>query len=511
MTTEDVRVQRSKSITASSNENMVRKLPTFVDESIIEVSPEPIPISYHTSYYPNSPSESVHTPVYDYEEYALGKKYKEKLELTKQEIGWLNKFWNHANAFNSIEGCEIEIIRLYLASVKRINSFLKKEASSLSKEVEALAQKNIEIRRAQNTYFTDYDVKMIKQTVERDVYQLIYRKSEFLVRERWNHKRKIQADFYTNEQEVRTAFNERLSPVIENSIKMVSSQLVEPDDVTEIALNEINPTRWRTEFERILENYEKIGHQNSLEALHQLGRQNVKNPSVENIYYEASKHLASFDKLESLRFYLHYILHDLNSKQVDNKQLNKTIQKKLFTKQNELDSFQSIVDNLVKSKDLARALTDVSGIYATRRKHIALDINAVQLAEKQHAGTVEILSEYLKDENEPVQLVHSESAPEGEVTITITSIESETELDVQSGNVDFSPVQRQCLKNFEENGFTLSFEAIEAFAKGNGLFKNQFIDGINDRCMDLLDDVLIEEVEEGFEVNENYYKQIFPA
>ena len=97
------------------------------------------------------------------------------------------------------------------------------------------------------------------------------------------------------------------------------------------------------------------------------------------------------------------------------------------------------------------------------------------------------------------------------MTITITSIESETELDVQSGNVDFSPVQRQCLKNFEENSFALSFEAIEAFAKTNGLFKNQLIDGINDRCMDLLEDVLIEEVEEGFEVNENYYKQIFPA
>lgn len=511
MTTEDVRAQRSKSITASSNENMVRKLPVFLDETIIEVAPESVRIPDYESYYSNFENGSVHTSTYDPDEYKLGKKYKEKLGLTKQEVATLNKFWPDRNVFNSIEGCEMEIVKLYVSTIKKVTAQLKKEASTLPNEMEPLVEKTAEHQRLTYQYWTDYSLADAKRHLESSVHQHIYRKAESIIRDKWNHKRKIQTDFTYCGLDVKILFDEKLGLLIDRAMSKLASAVGEPDDATEIALNETGTGRWKIQFEQIISNHNASNHSETIAQLYRVGKLNVKNLHVEHVYYEASKFLANQDKLESLKFYLHYIWHDLNSKQVDNKQLNKTIQKKLFSKQHEFESFQAIVDNLVKSKDLARALTDVSGIYATKRKHIALDINAVQLAEKQHAGTVEILSEYLKDENEPVQLIHSESAPEGEVTITISSPESRTELDAEAGNVDFSPIQLQCLKNFQENGFALSFEAIEAFAKTNGLFKNQLIDGINDRCMDLLDDVLIEEVEEGFEVNENYHKQIFPA
>ena len=34
---------------------------------------------------------------------------------------------------------------------------------------------------------------------------------------------------------------------------------------------------------------------------------------------------------------------------------------------------------------------------------------------------------------------------------------------------------------------------VESFAKERGMFKNQVIESINDRCYEVLDDVLIEE------------------
>lgn len=509
-TYQDTSTYRRSAAQTSTNSNPRRTTSSFHDESIIEVTPEPVRISYD-SYYSSFENGSVHTPAYDPDDYKLGKKYKDKLALTKQEVSWLNKFWNDANVFNSIDGCEVEIVKVYLAAIKRINSLLKKEGSTLSREIETIAQKALDSQKSQTSYWTEYDTRMHKESVEKEVYQVIYKRSESVIRDRWNHKRKIQAEFYPYSPEIKALFDERLAIVIDDSISKSSSQIGEPDNTTEIALNETGTGRWKTQLELITKDLGTVDQLQIITRLYRLGEMNVKNPHVEHVYYEASKFLANQDKLESLKFYLYYIWHDLNSKQVDGKQLNKTIQKKLFAKQQELELFQTIVGELVKSKNLQKALTDVSGIYAPKRKSIKIDVNAVQLAEKQHAGTVEILSEYLRDEHEPETLVTIDSTSDDEMTILIGSADLSIPADTNDSKIDFSPVQRQLLKVFEENDFTLPFESIESFAKQNGLFKNQLIDGINDRCRDLIDDVLIEETEEGFEVNVNYYKQIFAA
>lgn len=508
MTTQDVRAQRAKMASWSNLEKTVNKPTVFQDETIIEVSPDPVRISYE-NYYADFESRSVYTPAYDADEYKLGKKYKEKLALTKQEVGWLNKFWNDANVFNSIEGCETEIVKLYIASIKKINSFLKKEASTLSREIEAIAQKSLEFQKSQTTYWTDYDVRNHKESVEKEAYQVIYKRCESVVRDQWNHKRKIQAEFYPYSPEIKALFDERLAVVIDDAVKKCSPHVGEPDDLTEIALNETGTGRWKIYFEAITKN--QLADENeTISQLYRLGELNSKNPHVEHVFYEASKFLATRNKAESLRFYLHYIWHDLNSKQVDSKQLNKTIQKRLFSKQQEFEQFQSIVDELVNTKDLQKALTGVSSIYAPKRRSIAIDISAVQLVEKQHAGTVSILSQYLRDENELVS-DNLESPTDGELIIVVDSASPPAESNVEESAVNLSAVQRQCLQLFESEEFSVEFDKIESFAKQNGLFKNQLIDGINDQCMELLDDVLIEENEEGFEVNVNYYKKIFAA
>lgn len=509
--TKTVQTQPSKPVTIYGNENMVRKLPVFQDETIIEVLPEPVRIASYDEYSNNFENRSVYTPTYDPDEYKLGKRYKEKLNLSKQEVVCLNKLWPDRNVFNSIEGCEMEVVKLYLATLKKLNANLKKESRTFAGEIEPLIEKTAEYQRSTYQYWTDFSLNDAKKHVESSVHQHIYRKSESIIREKWNHKRKIQTDFINCGTDTKALFDERLGLLIDAAMSKATSIVGEPDDDTSIALNETGTGRWKIQFEQITNACNSENLSETIAQLYRIGKLNAKNLHVEHVYFEASKFLATHDKLESLKFYLHYIWHDLNSKQVDNKQLNRTIQKKIFSKQEELDSFQSIVDQLVKSKNLPQALTDVSGIYTIKRKQIALDISAVKVAEKEHAGTVEILSEYLRDDIESAQSVSTESAQSDEVTIKINRIENVLIRNDEPQNVTFSTLQSQCLIDFEENGFTLSFDAVESFAKANGLFKNQLIDGINDRCMDLLDDVLIEETEEGFEVNINYYKQIFAA
>jgi hypothetical protein len=40
------------------------------------------------------------------------------------------------------------------------------------------------------------------------------------------------------------------------------------------------------------------------------------------------------------------------------------------------------------------------------------------------------------------------------------------------------------------------------------MFRNQLIESINESCFETLDDILIEEEEDYYQINESYYKQI---
>ncbi len=73
--------------------------------------------------------------------YKLGNQYRVKLGLDKQEIRWLNKFYNPSNVFTSIEGCCIAIIIQYVFILKELNKQLKKKETTLVKEVTYFKEK----------------------------------------------------------------------------------------------------------------------------------------------------------------------------------------------------------------------------------------------------------------------------------------------------------------------------------------------------------------------------------
>ena len=72
----------------------------------------------------------------------------------------------------------------------------------------------------------------------------------------------------------------------------------------------------------------------------------------------------------------------------------------------------------------------------------------------------------------------------------------------------FTAPQQELLRLFAANGLALSQARAEAFAKRQGALRNQLIDGLNDACYELLDDVLIEESDDGYTIFEPYYQKI---
>ena len=183
---------------------------------------------------------------------------------------------------------------------------------------------------------------------------------------------------------------------VDKILSNLGAEIINPDLHAEIELNFQNTTRWKNRFEMLKANYsDQLKFRD--EVLN-LGEQNKKNPSIETIFFEASKFMVAKNKEVALELYLNYIYHDVLSVTFNNKKLTKTIQKSLFSNEQQLMEFENIINDLIKNKNLKSALDKVRLIYKIKRKSIELNENQIAEVQKQHSGTVELLNEYLEDE-----------------------------------------------------------------------------------------------------------------
>jgi len=203
------------------------------------------------------------------------------------------------------------------------------------------------------------------------------------------------------------------------------------------------------------------------------------------------------------------LYYDLKSATFDNKQLTKTIQKNLFKTNEQLHEFEIVVSELIKNKNLDRALQSVSKIYAVKRKKIQLDTTSIKEVQQQHSGTVELLNEYLKDEYEDESnSIKTQEINSEEITIEITQKTNEVQHSIFVGHIAFTKIHTTALEVFAKSNFSVSQSELETFAKSKGVFKNQLIESINEICYENLDDVLIEEEDEYYTINPNYYQRL---
>lgn len=438
----------------------------------------------------------------DYDSWKLGSKYKTKLKLSESEVKVLNKVWQPSNNFGSIEYCCVEIVKLYLKTLEELNKQYLEENSTLEDQfgviADIVARKHFNYRANSTNY--KYSIDQTKD----QLYSTIFKYCENTVRDYYEHKRKLSIDFYTSTGIIQQEFNSRIGSRIASIHSRLIHRISPPDESTNIELNSQNTSRWKVTFDKLCANFN--GDSNSFsEAIRLLAVQNIKNPSLENIYFESSKFIAKTDKQAALIFYINYLHCDLQSVKFDNKQLTKTVQKSLFTSNDQLHEFEKIVSDLINTKDLNKAIEAATQFYIPKRRKIKLSKDAIAEAHQKHSGTVELLNEYLQDEYEDsLSKVKTEEINSEEVQIEI----QKKETDFQRAASKFADAQRELLDTFQKNGLTLSDEEIELFAKSRGLFKNQLIESLNDTCYEILDDLLIEEDGENYSINPDYFQRI---
>lgn len=438
--------------------------------------------------------------------YGLGDKFKSKLSLSKNQINQLNQLTDTANKFNSIEYCGVELIKMFFSVIEELEAAFQSKGSTLKEQIDAVAA--LEIEKHYRYKYGTYNYHALSRSFIATIYQIVYKSCENRLRDYFCIGRKTELSWYLHSTEAITEFNERFKIVIDNAIEKAISQLSPTDIDAETAFNEYNKSRWKKKLEELERSYSPNDKDAYVNKVHELEKCNQNNPSIENIFLQASKFIAKHNKVQSLKFYVHYLHYDLRSSKFDNRQLTKTIQKSLFQSNEQLHEFERIIGDLIKTKDMATALQSVELLYTPKRKKIKLDTTSIKEVHDKHAGTVNVLSEYLRDEYEDEQTnVRSEQISSSEVQINITQ-KNQNSNDSQQYVTSINQVQSGLVELFIKNCFTLSAKEMDDFARSNSAFKNQLVESINDTFYDHIDDVLIEEDEESYTMNESYYQKI---
>jgi len=421
--------------------------------------------------------------------YKLGSLYKDKLKLNKNEIDLLNKIWNNSNVFLSINDCLIEVMRMYCFILKEFEK--KLEVDNIINKITEVINKEL-IRK--KDYFESF---------ESDIYLNIFKKTENAVRVVYGHNRKISDEnLLKYSTRVQTNFNKLIGEFIDKLLIENEKNIKKPSKEAQIELNAQNVSRWKSDFNKLKDSFKKEDKYNFFDGIINLEETNKKNPNIENIFFEASKFIAKFDNVQSLKYYAKYIYYDLKSKKFDNKKLTKTVQKSLFKTDEQINDFKKIIAELIETSDIQKSLNEIAEIYIPKRKEIKLDKLIIKEVEQKHDGTVELLNEYLETEIKEPFKPNSEN--------------EETEISVVPANnsifipkISIGKIQEELITKIVSNSFEINQNEVANFATQNGLFKNQLIDSINEACEEYLEgEVLIEEDDENYVIEKSYYKEI---
>ena len=446
----------------------------------------------------------------------LGYKYIGKLNLNEQETKWLNKFDKPKNAFISEESCLIATSKHYILILNELDKILKTKKGSVEKEVSSFIKKIQEYHEYDSHYHSEWVDDDLIRGIESAFFLPIFRRVENSVRKRFDFARKISQVKFTYEKKFTAKYEKRVGSIVDELIEKFKDKIDPPDEKTEIVLNAKSSNRWKIKFKQLKENFEVDKKEDFYKKIDILASQNIRNTNLKNIFLETSKFITKHDKIQTLKYYVKYFHNGIKLDNFREKGLTKTAAKILFETEEQRNKFSKILYDLFhKTTDIDEALLEVPKIFIRERKKIKLNENEIQHIEKKHAGTVELLNEYLEED----ETVIKQKNPETQVK-TKAKKDKKPKEDAKKTNtaksksifiagLDFNEIQEKLIAKIVKNSFSIGQDEVAKIALKNNLFKNQLIDSINELCSEYLDgEALIEEDEEDYVIEEFVYKKI---
>ncbi|TDN40472.1 hypothetical protein E4631_10905 [Hymenobacter sp. UV11] len=449
---------------------------------------------------------------YQYNRSRLGDFYEEQWGgLQPKEVSWLNKFQAPYTHFLQLAVARDAVVRLYLAVLPELERQSKVAGSTLPKDAKALESLDKEYAYHHRWGGRYASRSLAGHRAGATVYYTIFERCQNAVRERFDMA-EVPDSYFTVLADADESFDTYFGDYLRELLPPLVAAIPPPDEATELALNQFETTRWEPRYEALqaLLPTDPAGFASGVLAL---GRLNERNPAIAPLYLEAHRLLAELghDPEAVVRLYFNYLYYGIKYRHsFKPKPLLKRLQKKLFPLPEQLARFEILSRELLRSRDLASASEGVPNIWQRERRKIELKPAAVRAARQQHAGTVELLNEYLQDA--PERLAPAPKTPETVVPELLRPAAAPAATAGAASTfapaLRLTPPQRALLALFSERALTLPQEEVEAFAKAHGTLRNQLIDGLNEACYALLDDVLIEESGDDYTIYEAYYQRL---
>jgi hypothetical protein len=248
-------------------------------------------------------------------------------------------------------------------------------------------------------------------------------------------------------------------------------------------LCDYDSSRWKRKFEQLIKSYPKDSEAFYNEIL-QLVSCFSQVTSKRAIYHHAHLFMVDKNKEISAMFYIYYLSIKSKSDTFKFTGINAKNKKILFRDKKQETEFERIIENFKVDNNSEKALKATKELFTIKRKTVQLNTEDIDKAQQEYNMAVGILNEYLIDEELPEM-------------VTKASFLSE-----------YSDNNAQFLELFVLNGYKLDKKEVDKFAEKQGTFASQFVNNINETYYEELNDILIEETDDCFTIDETYYRKI---
>ena len=457
---------------------------------------------------------------FDMDFYRFGSNNKKRLNLDKYQVRLLNKVNIGNNSFTEIQQCADESALLYLWLIKQLGNLYRENQLDFYQYLKELDDKAYyDFRR---TYENSWGVSPSKK-----IYKALFKIAESGIRDTYGHKRKLDT-FKAN-----LLLKTKLHLIDDFNFKRFLSEGLNkvnpPNEQTLVALNASNIARWREEFKLIKAAEKELSPQEMHEKITSLLKLNIRNKNLSDIYFEVAKLWIGKNKIAAIKAYIHHYQLSIDNGIKSPKIFPKTYHKKLFKKEEQLQSFIALVNSLSRFKNPEAALQAVPEIFVTKRKEIVLDEKSISKINEHHSETVEKLNEMLEEtaaeqtvvptENKP-SISIPEGKPEGKPENNLkdkpaTDKELSTLDDLfgdSSPTEDFSDLELEqyhleLLQQLLANGNFITHEDTATLSRKHRVFKGRLINQLNEKFYSIFEDNLIEETPEGYQLIEDYIEE----
>ena len=442
---------------------------------------------------------------YPYYPWSTAQLYGKKLNLTNDERAIISCVKFSSSTFTNIEFCKLELIKLFFTSLKDLNQEYAAQDSSLYDQFEfmgdLIARKHFRFRNRSRNYN-----KCITNSPSL-VYSNLFSVCDNYVRSFYGYKRAASLDEYCTNPNITDMFEANICDRFKTIVEANGSTIAIADEETTILLNGINTNGWKVDFALLEEKTESITPLEYFNQVVEIGRLNQKNPALKALFYEATKKIATTDNTTAIKLYMYYIVADMQSPLSNRKELLKTTQKTLFKSPEQIGKFNDIIFTLTIDKNIKKALVEADVFYHVARKKISINRDHIKEVSIQHTQTVELLNEYLQDEDEEITTLNNTNTNKDNTIAKDKPTNNKSSITLTDGLI-FNDMQLKVVELFAKSKLTLNIKEADQFIKENGYFAGQIIDSINECCYEILDDNLIEQEDDLYIIDDEYYKII---